>query len=570
MAGRSSEYTSAQDVAASQSGNAVGGGCAECHTGNWIHVRYEYTEGDPITDAVYVVQTPNGGEPGGTVIAEGVISIGPDAEHEYVHVDLGDHAGEVEVFVFDDPTEPVPFEEPQPVEDQRNWLQRAADSVMNGAEWTWDVAQGDFNEDMSTGQIITNAVVTAVPIVDQVADARDLVANGKALIWDRRYAEIGVWVGVFACLIGLVPSLGSLAKGVIKLVWRNAGEVGKILIYINKALHRTGMRVNGYRFVKKLADDVIAQVGFVTRKFNEFLDACLQRIPRWTGDGLRETIEHVRGMATQMFPRVAQEIRERLLRGLADFASRAWRVMPGQGIVIRRATRAVIDAGPFTSFQRRMARDGFDEDALTNGARSISPQDKLRMQQIRIDAMRWKDELLNDPNFPDSLRQAAQHDPARFVNELATFGSKPSFVDFTQGGTERMYRVVGDESQIGGSFWSRSPPPSDEMAWRTRDAVSNDWNRGGGYMVADVPPPPAALVGEIGPQDLGDATKHRVPHDGQMLEGGGEQLWFPRTAYPEPAIPSSQVKEYHYTDWNAPTQASRATVRAGRIGDCDL
>lgn len=138
---------------------------------------------------------------------------------------------------------------------------------MSGAEWTWDVAQGDFNEDMSTGQIITNAVVTAVPGIDQVADARDLIANGKALIWDRRYSELVVWVGVFACLIGLVPSLGSLAKGVIKLVWRNAGEVGKILIYINKALHKTGMKINGYRFLKELADELPGHVGTVTQKF---------------------------------------------------------------------------------------------------------------------------------------------------------------------------------------------------------------------------------------------------------------------------------------------------------------
>ncbi|QUJ76584.1 hypothetical protein KDD17_00450 [Sulfitobacter albidus] len=295
-------YDAAQAAAASQSGDAVGGGCAGCHTGNWIHVRYEYTEGDPVTDAVYVVQTPNGGEPGGDVITEGVISIGPDAPHQYVHVDLGDHAGPVEVFVFDDPTEPVPYTEPAPVEDERGWFARAADAVMSGADWAWDVVQGDFNEDMTTGQIITNAIVTAVPGIDQVADLRDLVANGKALIWDKRYTEIGVWVGVFACLIGLIPSLGSLAKGVIKLVWRQAGEVGKILIYINKALHRRMPQVNGYRFLKKLADELPGHVAFVTQKFNEFLDMCTDRIPFFGGGELRETIETVRAMANEMFP----------------------------------------------------------------------------------------------------------------------------------------------------------------------------------------------------------------------------------------------------------------------------
>src|SRR5688572_4284799 len=97
------EYQNVQAIAASARGNATGGGCAECHDGNWIHVRYEYTEGDPITDAVFVVQKPNDGRQGGEVITEGVLAIGPQAEHDFVHVDLGDYSGPVEVFFFDDP-----------------------------------------------------------------------------------------------------------------------------------------------------------------------------------------------------------------------------------------------------------------------------------------------------------------------------------------------------------------------------------------------------------------------------------------------------------------------------------
>jgi hypothetical protein len=38
---------------------------------------------------------------------------------------------------------------------------------------------------MSTGQIIANAIVTAVPVVEQVADMRHLAANGKPLILDK-------------------------------------------------------------------------------------------------------------------------------------------------------------------------------------------------------------------------------------------------------------------------------------------------------------------------------------------------------------------------------------------------
>ena len=171
------EFSDSQAAASSLGNRSNDNGCATCHQGNWIHVRYDYTEGDPITDAAYVVQKPNNGTPGGEVIAEGVLAVGPGSSHKFAHVDLGDYNGEVEVFFFDDPTEPVPFNEPQPVQDERNWLQRAADGVMSGALWAGEVVQGDFNENMSTGQIITNAVVTAVPGIDQVAD----VHSGKRL-----------------------------------------------------------------------------------------------------------------------------------------------------------------------------------------------------------------------------------------------------------------------------------------------------------------------------------------------------------------------------------------------------
>ncbi len=186
------DYQSAQAVAASAGGKATGGGCAECHTGNWIHVRYEYPSEQAVTDAVYVVQKPNGGKAGGEVITEGVLTVTQQSAYEYIHVDLGDYKGEVEVFFYDDPTEPETAEDQGKVADEKGFFSRVADGIAGVADWTGGVVMGDFNEDMSTGQVITNAAVTMVPGVDQVADIRDLVANGKALVWDKRYGEIAV------------------------------------------------------------------------------------------------------------------------------------------------------------------------------------------------------------------------------------------------------------------------------------------------------------------------------------------------------------------------------------------
>ncbi len=43
--------------------------------------------------------------------------------------------------------------------------------------------QGDFNEDPTVVQIITNAVITAIPVVDQVGDVRNIAAGVKMLAW---------------------------------------------------------------------------------------------------------------------------------------------------------------------------------------------------------------------------------------------------------------------------------------------------------------------------------------------------------------------------------------------------
>ncbi|OCX63727.1 hypothetical protein BFP70_12025 [Thioclava sp. SK-1] len=571
------EYSAAQEAALSQGGST--GGCAECHSGNWIHVRYEYPNEGPVSDAIYVVQKPNNGEPGGEIIAEGVLSVTEQSQHQFVHVDLGNYNGEVEVFFFDDPTEPEAIQEPAPVTDERAWYEKAATAIAQGASdaasWTGGVLAGDFNEEMSTSQIITSAVVTAIPVVDQVADVRDLIANGKALVWDRRFNEIAVWVGIFACLIGLVPSLGSLAKGVIKVIWRNAGEIGRVLVYINKALFKMGKAPNGYRFVRKLADDVVAQVGFVAGKFDEFLEVLAEKIalarnimPGKVAEALK-TLELVRAMGAQKLDDAAHAIQRKILQGISRFSSRAYSVLPQQSIVVRRATELIIEMGPFPNWERHMGRPGFNRAEMEAGARQIDEAADVRFKDIQRMAPQWKDEIVADLNahaartdLSDVERQAvsdllAAANSPRFLGTLRTFGSKPSYRIFQPG--DRVYRVINDESGIGGRFWSPEKPPKTEAEWRSRDAVLNDWNNGGAYVVADVPPPPGAFEGEIGPQDLTQVGKN-----GMMLDGGGTQTFM------IDSVPANSIREYWYTEWNAPTSALQAARNAGKWTECDL
>jgi len=47
--------------------------------------------------------------------------------------------------------------------------------------WFWEAIEGDFNESRSTSQILVDAGISMIPLVDQLCDLRDLIANCRKL-----------------------------------------------------------------------------------------------------------------------------------------------------------------------------------------------------------------------------------------------------------------------------------------------------------------------------------------------------------------------------------------------------
>ncbi|MGI4842803.1 MAG: hypothetical protein ACRYF7_05765 [Janthinobacterium lividum] len=106
----------------------------------------------------------------------------------------------------------------------------------NPWEWFWQAVQGDFNENRSTGQIVADAAISMIPLVDQICDVRDLIANCKKLKEDT--SDTWAWVALALTLIGLVPFLGSFVKGVLKIFFafiRRAGG-NAIVSAVDKAI----------------------------------------------------------------------------------------------------------------------------------------------------------------------------------------------------------------------------------------------------------------------------------------------------------------------------------------------
>ncbi|MFV5216195.1 hypothetical protein ACLIIZ_20965 [Azonexus caeni] len=85
-------------------------------------------------------------------------------------------------------------------------------------EWFWGVLLGDFNEEPSMSQTIVSSIITAIPIIDQIADVRDVIANLYMLSKDSK--DTWNWIALCITMIGLIPVLGSLLKGIFKILVR--------------------------------------------------------------------------------------------------------------------------------------------------------------------------------------------------------------------------------------------------------------------------------------------------------------------------------------------------------------
>lgn len=147
-------------------------------------------------------------------------------------------------------------------------------------DWFWGVLQGDFKEDQTTGQIVVGTVITMIPFVDQVADIRDVVAN---LIHIRKdSSDVWRWVALIVTLVGLVPTLGSLLKGVFRLVLKFAKQGGdkRKAIETILAMVRGAGKGDPVRFLRTLPYGQYTQV--VRARFNEFMNGLRAGLRRAT------------------------------------------------------------------------------------------------------------------------------------------------------------------------------------------------------------------------------------------------------------------------------------------------
>jgi hypothetical protein len=161
------------------------------------------------------------------------------------------------------------------------WMERISQMLVDSGSWAWGVIQGDFNENPSIGQIITNTLITMIPVVDQAADIRDLTANLKVIIWDEEYDNYAAWVALTLTLIGIIPVLGSLLKGVCKAIWLGARKVSLSDLL---SVFNFFAKGNGYRWLKNLESSTLDEIGEkCIQKLHELLAAASANLKSLSG-----------------------------------------------------------------------------------------------------------------------------------------------------------------------------------------------------------------------------------------------------------------------------------------------
>ena len=446
------------------------------------------------------------------------------------------------------------------------WVQSAKKDMQAAAEWLWVVLQGDFAEEQTTAQIATGTVISMIPLVDQICDIRDVVANCKKINEDssNRWA----WFALVLTLIGLFPTLGSLLKGCLKIcfaygrkamfgagraaldadIWtasRPYVEAG--IRKLNDHLARPQVRRalawlridNPYSYLaeelRKLSSGL--NVNQLTKVFDEAIAALqklIELVQKWgtaamqTRAGqLLQTVRNVRKQANGQLAEVCKPAQ--------DWLNRLAQRLDVEQRTLNRAQTNTINPH---SFQR------YSLDAEVEALRRNPPAHVKVAKEGKFGAME------DAPDVPMGHFDISQNAPGPLGSAFKTFHTARP--DVLPPGTV-LYRVLDPKSNDNSICWmtkAEFDKLHNKNQWRDRFAVWRHWNHNGEYATYTVPPGEGLKVwrGATASQAMkdkaGNMVKANEQGDGFWLQGGAEQIVV------NPAdLQRAQLGQRQFTGW---------------------
>jgi hypothetical protein len=425
------------------------------------------------------------------------------------------------------------FYQPPP----KTWYDELTDRTKASGEWLWQTLQGDFNEQQTTGQIVTGTVISMIPLVDQLCDVRDLIANCKKIKEDD--SNTWSWICLGLTLVGCFPVLGSLTKGSLKVMFlsiRKAhfselskagnyshvldGTITQLNRYLDTPAVRSTLRLlkiyNPYHYLAGKLDELKALLSTsallgVMDKLMQVTRKLFDSISDWGPASLKrpvaelwDTLVGVRNKANSMLAKALQPLTD-LLESLANRlrveGDNAFRAHVGDNAHLYGGVRASEEI----AFFKREKPDWVDVGKEAPEFEALSKLSTKQMQSI-------------EKGWPDIGDVPGRKTP---TNEaFKTFDSSMKASELSPGTV--IYRVVDPSSSDNNICWMRKAEfdkLTSKSEWRRRFAVWKKWNENGEFVTYTIHQgqPLKVWEGRAGTQINRDAPEY-------SLEGGWNQI----------------------------------------------
>lgn len=410
------------------------------------------------------------------------------------------------------------------------WIEQGQKNLAAGAEWIWEVLQGDFNDNASTAQVVTGTVISMIPFVDQICDVRDVVANCKKI--DHEPDESWHWVSLVLTLIGLFPALGSLFKGCLKVMFagmRKAGAVSGVTPRLSLHLDEAIFQLNRF-----LARPEVAKALQLMKWDNPYriLAVEVRKVAAKLNAGvLIGALNDVSRAADRMLSLVKKW-------GNNDLAVRAGELVE---IInkVRNGAKKHLEAAisPIQNSLKQLARRLEIETDMAHRAYldTVNPHAFSKLSEAQESAEfakakpSWVDSTGNAP-YPELRRPpvvrtgwtSTVRDPKRGRHPLddahKTFNTIQALT--LPAGT-KLYRIVDPTSFDNSICWMSEAEflkLKSKDDWRRRFAVWANWNSNGEFVTYTVPPGPGLNVWE------GVTASQKMQGTNYVLEGGARQI----------------------------------------------
>jgi hypothetical protein len=405
--------------------------------------------------------------------------------------------------------------------------------------WFWEAIEGDFNENRTTGQILVDAGISMIPLIDQVCDVRDLIADCKKL--DKDYKDFAAWTSLVLTLIGLFPSLGSLAKGVLKIFFafirRNGGLIVEkaldgAMTWVVALLRRQQIQA----FLKsKQVDEAFQWIADELKALRTKIDAAAVTAAFDRGIKVLEVLaKHVSAIPVIGTKARAALAQVRSVRAIADrhlgealkpahlyvnkiIDKLEREILEKQHGIVNTANihyRGVIPEAHAVALMRKRKPKFLS----ATGDRFLDPVEPTRSRRL-VDEMSSEQDAYGKPRKP------AEKFPKLSTQSIASFHTIRAH---SINGPARLYRIISPSSRGMSDCWiseeifkKLQSAPDPKEVWRRYLGVWPDWNSNGQFVIYDI------KAGETLNTWAGmAASQEKKALPGHHLEGGWEQIVF--------------------------------------------